>query len=423
MVKANSKSHKPWVTPDLLELIRQKTDLYREYKSSRSQEDWKIYTNCKNRLTSELRKAEREYYETISDTCKSPDASKLLCHFREVLTVLQSLQVNKAPGPDGIPNRLLKEAAPEICDSLRCLFNNSLATGLFPTEWKQSNLTPVYKKGDKNDPFNYRPISLLPTVAKVMERLVHNHLYSYLEENNLLHSHQSGFRKGHHCFADDTSLYNSAKTVQEVAATTNTDLQLVSTWFLDWGLSLHPDKCKVVCIKSDRNNVQLPPIYLLGKIVEQVPFYSHLGVTIHQSLRWTEHVQVVTGKSRKLLGLLRKVSGKLGRQALETAYFALVRPKLEYASALLGDLASSASRLLEQVQYQAGLLVTGAMKGTPKSNLLQELEWDTLATRRQLNSLTIMYNMMNGRVPPHLQLLTPSTRGAQSTTRLQLRLT
>ncbi|KAI8500958.1 hypothetical protein Bbelb_210530 [Branchiostoma belcheri] len=565
-------------------------------------EAWNNYTTYKNRLTSELRKAEREFYHTISDKCKSPDASKLLwsvlnrlngkesrgiptlsnngllvdkeeekaellneifvnitkdCNHpdrtmklpiltskqfttlqvtrEEVLTVLLSLQVDKAPGPDGISNKLLREAAPEICDSLQCLFNYSLSTGTFPTEWKQSNVTPVYKKGDKTDPLNYRPISLLPTVAKVMERLVHNHLYSYLEENNLLHNNQSGFRKGDgtvlqlirmvndwarsiddpdisctavvfldvrrafdtvwhqgltykltrygvggpllhwfdsyltgrqqrvvingitsswgktaagvpqgsilgpllflvylndlmslpcrsalNCFADDTSLYNSAKTSQEVAVSINADLQLVSTWFSDWGLTLHPDKCKVVCVKSGRKNALLPPIYLHGKLVEQVSSYSHLGVTIHQTLTWTEHVQVTTSKSRKVLGVLRKVMGKLGRQALETAYFALVRPKLEYAAALLGDLNNTASKMLEQVQYHACCLVTGAMKGTPYSNLLQELEWDTLSSRRQYNSLTIMYRMTKGLVPPHLQSLTPPTRGSQFT-RIQLR--
>ncbi|KAI8509503.1 hypothetical protein Bbelb_133510 [Branchiostoma belcheri] len=258
-----SQTSKPWISPDLLEMIRHKTDLYHEYKSSLSQEAWNNYTTYKNRLTSELRKAEREFYHTISDKCKSPDASKLLwsvlnrlngkesrgiptlsnngllvdkeeekaellneifvnitkdCNHpdrtmklpiltskqfttlqvtrEEVLTVLLSLQVDKAPGPDGISNKLLREAAPEICDSLQCLFNYSLSTGTFPTEWKQSNVTPVYKKGDKTDPLNCRPISLLPTVAKLMERLVHNHLYSYLEENNLLHNNQSGFRKG-----------------------------------------------------------------------------------------------------------------------------------------------------------------------------------------------------------------------------------
>ncbi|KAI8493835.1 hypothetical protein Bbelb_281820 [Branchiostoma belcheri] len=211
-----------------------------------------------------------------------------------------------------------------------------------------------------------------------------------------------------------------SKTSQEVAVSINADLQLVSTWFSDWGLTLHPDKCKVVCVKSGRKNALLPPIYLHGKLVEQVSSYSHLGVTIHQTLTWTEHVQVTTSKSRKVLGVLRKVMGKLGRQALETAYFALVRPKLEYAAALLGDLNNTASKMLEQVQYHACCLVTGAMKGTPYSNLLQELEWDTLSSRRQYNSLTIMYRMTKGLVPPHLQSLTPPTRGSQYT-RIQLR--
>ncbi|KAI8513913.1 hypothetical protein Bbelb_082370 [Branchiostoma belcheri] len=190
-------------------------------------------------------------------------------------------------------------------------------------------------------------------------------------------------KSGLNCFADDTSLYNSARTVQAVANTTNTDLQLVSTWFMDWGLQLHPDKCK--------------------------------------ALRWTDHVQMTTTKCRKLLGVLSKAKGKLGRKALETEYFTLVRPKLEYSSVLLGDLNSTASRMLEQVQYYAGCLVTGAMKGTPSSQLLQELEWDTLSTRRKCNSLVVMYRLTNGLVPPHLQSLVPSTRGAQSTSRLQLR--
>ncbi|KAI8483419.1 hypothetical protein Bbelb_388820 [Branchiostoma belcheri] len=454
----------------------------------------------------------------------------------EVQEALQALHPNKAPGPDGISNRLLKEAAPVICTSLCDLFNLSLSTGQLPAEWKQCNVSPVYKKGDRTDPSNYRPIALLPAVPKVLERLVHNRLYTYLANNDLFNINQSGFKKGDgtvlqllrlvdewaksiddpntscsaavfldvrrafdtvwhdgliyklsrygvkgplnnwfadylagrqqrvvingvastwgstqagvpqgsilgpllflvfindikelpcssniNCFADDTSLSKSGPTAQVVARTTNIDLELVSTWFLDWGLQLHPDKCKVLCIKSPRSKVQLPPIYIAGQEVEQVPFYTHLGTTIHQTLRWTEHVQITTSKARRTLGFLWKLQGKLSREALEMAYNTMVRPKLEYAAVLLGDLSCSSSKMLERVHYQAGCLITGALRRTPSSVVMQELEWDSLSTRRQFHSMVLMYKLVNGLVPPHLQPLTPTTRGDQRVTRVQLR--
>ncbi|KAI8493850.1 hypothetical protein Bbelb_281970 [Branchiostoma belcheri] len=103
------------------------------------------------------------------------------------------------------------------------------------------------------------------------------------------------------CFADDTSLSKSGRTALEVANTTNADLEMVSTWFSDWSLQLHPDKCKVICIKSPQSKVLLPPIYIMEQIVEQVPFYTHLGVTVHQTLRWTEHAQLTSNKARRTL--------------------------------------------------------------------------------------------------------------------------
>ncbi|CAH1252373.1 Hypp9263 [Branchiostoma lanceolatum] len=124
------------------------------------------------------------------------DLSTIVLSVDEVQEVLQGLHPNKAPGPDGIPNRLLKEAAPVISTSLCNLFNLSLSTSQLPAEWKQCNVTPVYKKGDRSNPSNYRPIALLPTVPKVLERLVHNRLYTYLMNNNLININQSGFKKG-----------------------------------------------------------------------------------------------------------------------------------------------------------------------------------------------------------------------------------
>ena len=102
---------------------------------------------------------------------------------------LNPLVVSKATGPDGLPARILKLAAPcppcLVLVSLRVFF------------WKLANVHPVFKSGDSRLLTNYRPISVLSILAKVFESLVHKQVYSYFSSNNLLSPAQSGFRPGH----------------------------------------------------------------------------------------------------------------------------------------------------------------------------------------------------------------------------------
>ena len=79
---------------------------------------------------------------------------------------------------------------------LKIIFDNILKTGVFPEQWKEANVTPVHKKNDKQIFSNYRPISLLPILAKVYERIIFKHLYNHLIFNNLITKNQSGFRPG-----------------------------------------------------------------------------------------------------------------------------------------------------------------------------------------------------------------------------------
>ena len=90
---------------------------------------------------------------------------------------------------------MLKETAEVMAMPLSRLFNRSMEMGCFPDVWKQANVTPVYKKADKQIKENYRPISLLSCVGKVMERIVFNELYEYCNVNNLLTWRNSGFKK------------------------------------------------------------------------------------------------------------------------------------------------------------------------------------------------------------------------------------
>ena len=110
---------------------------------------------------------------------------------------LGRLKIDKATGVDGISARMLKLTAPAISKSLASLFNYSLECGDLPLEWKAANVSPVLKKGDSRVPSNYRPISVLPVVAKILEKCVHQQVYTYMQNHQLLHPAQFGFRPGH----------------------------------------------------------------------------------------------------------------------------------------------------------------------------------------------------------------------------------
>ena len=111
----------------------------------------------------------------------------------EVKATLLSLNTHKASGPDMINNRILKELSTESSVPLSNIFNQSLTTGIVPTVWKNANVSALHKKNDPSEVINYRPISLLCCMDKVMEKIVHKHVFNFINSNNLLTSLQSGF--------------------------------------------------------------------------------------------------------------------------------------------------------------------------------------------------------------------------------------
>ena len=98
-----------------------------------------------------------------------------------------------ASGPDGISSRMLKGSADVISYSLAKLFNLSLVKGIVPSAWKLSNVTSVYKAGDPKLVSNYSPISLLSLPSKLLERIIHNKVMSFLLSNSILSLNQFGF--------------------------------------------------------------------------------------------------------------------------------------------------------------------------------------------------------------------------------------
>ena len=113
---------------------------------------------------------------------------------KEIKSTINSLKNNKATGPNSIPTKLLKTFVKEIKTPLSDLVNLSFECGLFPVILKIANLAPIYKKGDLLECNNYRPISLLSNVSKIIKKLVHKRLTIFLEQKELFYDLQFGFR-------------------------------------------------------------------------------------------------------------------------------------------------------------------------------------------------------------------------------------
>ena len=105
---------------------------------------------------------------------------------------IKKIKDNKSPGVDGIPPKLLKEIVEQISIPLAKL---SLEEGIVPSEWKEANITPLFKKESRNKPENYRPVSLTSVVCKLLETLIRDHMLEFLVKHKLINTSQHGFLK------------------------------------------------------------------------------------------------------------------------------------------------------------------------------------------------------------------------------------
>ena len=117
----------------------------------------------------------------------------------QIENVIKRLINNKATGMNGISNKILKDNSTYLSPFSEELFNLSIKTNTFPDDFEIGNVAPVFKSGDKEDlnTCNYRPISVVPTIARIFEKLLYNQLYDYLTVNKILGDEQYGFRSLH----------------------------------------------------------------------------------------------------------------------------------------------------------------------------------------------------------------------------------
>lgn len=214
MLNITSKQYKHTMNKYINKFNKSNEDKLRRLQSKQPKSYWKILNKFKNKNSNKSFPKLQELYTHFKNINNSDDSdnehisenemeiddnsqNSLNAPFTndEIRKCIHNLKSNKSPGIDGVINEYIKCTIDKMTNIYSKLFNIILDTGLVPTNWLQGIIIPIYKKGDHNDPNNYRPITLLSCVGKLFTSVLNNRLNMFLTENNIMNENQAGFRK------------------------------------------------------------------------------------------------------------------------------------------------------------------------------------------------------------------------------------
>ena len=214
-------------------------------------------------------------------------------------------------------------------------------------------------------------------------------------------------------FADDASPFSVTHDVTSSANELNNNLKKISDWAFQWEIIFNPGPSKhaqeVIFIRKLKN-ISHPPLVFNNANVSSWKSQKHLGVLLDSKLTFEEHYKAELNKTSRIIWLLRKLQSLLLRAALITIYKAFVRSHLDY-DYVFYDQTFNASfhEKLESIQYNACLALTGAIRGTSKEKIYQELGLESLQIRRWYRKLCLFYKIYKYKFPSYLYSIIPTT--------------
>ena len=385
--------------------------------------------------------------------------------------------------------------------------------GIVPDQMKIARMIPLFKAGDRSLFTNYRPISILPSFSKFLEKVVYNRLHNYLSKLEILCDDQFGFRKNHstslalidlyekislaldhnehavgvfldlskafdtvdhnilldklehygirglaldwvrsylsnrlqfvqfngQCsspqtiscgvpqgsilgplffllyindlnnvsmlvelilFADDTNLFMSHKDPVYLAASLNSELNKLSTWFKANKLSLNLKKTNFMLFKPRQKKYHFPlQICINEQRIEQVKETVFLGVVLDEHLSWKPHISQVARKISKSIGVINRARFFLPKPCLKTLYYCLVYPYLHYCIIVWGSTYKTNLRRLVSLQKRVIRIISKSTFDSHSDPIFKELELLKLSDIRQLELGKLMFSLNHSLLP------------------------
>ena len=378
----------------------------------------------------------------------------------EVENQIKTLKNHKANGPSSIPNKLFKQFKSCLKTPVAILVNLTFEQGEFPEILKTAKIIPTHKRGSKTDCNNYRPISLISNLSKILEKIMYIRLYSFLEQKKFLYEHQFGFRNnrstthalieitenirkacdegifscgvfldlrkafdtvnheillskleyygirgkaknwfksfinnrqqftsidGHESdpnkishgvpqgsvlgpllfiifindlhlsvkhskvrhFADDTNLLLSDKSLKKINKHINHDLSLINKWLRANKISLNTSKTEIIIFRKKNKAITKHLDFRIGgQRIEVSNKVKYLGIILQEHLEWNIHINNLSNKLNRAIGLLSKIRHYVPKFLLRTIYYALFNSHLIYACQVWGQKETIVRKLL-----------------------------------------------------------------------------
>ena len=435
----------------------------------------------------------------------------------ELIIIINKIITNKASGPHSVPNDILHLIKQNITEPLAEIINLSFVNGTYFNNLKISKVLPFYKdKGSKLECKNYRPISLLSNINKIIEKIMYNRLYNFLEKFNCIYENQFGFRSHHstnhalisltedirnaiddnkfacgvfidlqkafdtvdheillkklehygirgisnnwfrsyltnrkqfvsingfdsnevimklgvpqgsvlgpllfliyindlniaikYCktthFADDTNLVLTNHSPKKLQKQLNIDLRLLTSWLRANKISLNSSKTELIIFRHPNKPLNYDfKIKINGKKLIPSRFVKYLGILIDSNLNWSFHIEVLTTKLSRAIGMLSKIRHYVSKNTLRMIYFGIFSSLLTYGSQIWGQTKNKHVKRIENLQNKAIRVIHFAKFNAPSNQLYKESRILKLSDHIKLQNFMFVYNCTKKELPTAL---------------------
>ena len=459
-----------------------------------------------------------EYFKsvfTVEDTQNMPKLETHKTAFQGSIDIsrdsvekkLKYLKEDKSPGPDMVHPYILKNLAESLSFPLTLLFQQSIKEKKIPDDWREANITAIFKKGDRKQPGNYRPVSLTSVVCKLLEELVKKAIVDHMQINHLISNKQHGFLQGKSCvtnlletldcwttsleakrpvdalyldyrkafdkvphkrliqklhmynihpgivswvedflrarqqrvcvnghlsdwrpvtsgipqgsvlgpvlfivfindlpscintdcriFADDTKVYT------EVSKSHNNTLQddicSLQDWSEKWQMEFNVDKCAVLQLGANNpHHNYIMEVNHKETILKQSEEERDLGILVDHQLNFKKHIEFITQKANRTLGVIKRHFKYLPEKYFVTLYKTMVRSKLEYGNVIWSPIFEADRDKIERIQRRATRCLK-RIKHLNYAERLRKLKLPTLDFRRKRGDLIQAHKILHNR--------------------------